>query len=71
MERDDRPTELHTEVDDDDPLEFDQARAMGEQAVRRLRDIAKQQQTVYGEVDEGFENEDQQDAHHADPGEHL
>ena len=71
MERDDRPTELQTEADDEEPLSLEEARAMGEQAVRRLRGIAQSQQTVYGEVDEGFDNEDQADAHHAEPGEHL
>ena len=71
MHRDDRPTELHTEADDLDPLTPTEAAAMGEQAVRRLRDIAKDQQTVYGEVDEGYDNEDQADAHHAERGEHL
>jgi len=71
MERDDRPEELHTEADDLPPLDPSEAAVMGNQAVRRLRDIAPGQQTVYGEVDEGFENEDQIDAHHAEPGEHL
>jgi hypothetical protein len=71
MERDDRPIELQTEADDLPPLDLGEARAMGEQAVRRLRGIPESQQTVYGEVDEGFDNEDQADAHHADPGEHV
>jgi hypothetical protein len=71
MEREDRPVELQTEFDDEDPLTAEEARAMGEQAVRRLRDIPKERQTVYGEVDEGFDNEDQADAHRAGPGEHL
>lgn len=71
MERDNRPSELHTEADHEEPLTPDEAAAMGEQAVRRLRDIPKERQTVYGEVDLGFDNEDQADAHHAEPGEHL
>ena len=71
MEREDRGKELRTEADDEEPLTSDQAGAMGEQAVRRLRDIPKERQTVYGDVDEGFDNEDQADAHHADPGEHV
>ncbi|MBV8425075.1 MAG: hypothetical protein JO349_07780 [Candidatus Eremiobacteraeota bacterium] len=71
MEREDRPKELHTEADDEKPLTSREAEVMGEQAVRRLRDIPKERQTVFGEVDEGFDNEDQADAHHADPGEHV
>ena len=71
MEREDRPNELHTEADDEEPLTSREAEVMGAQAVRRLRDIPKERQTVYGEVDEGFDNEDQADAHHADPGEHV
>lgn len=71
MEREDRPKELHTEADDETPLTSREAEAMGEQAVRRLRDIPAERQTVYGDVDEGFDNEDQADAHHADPGEHV
>lgn len=71
MERDDRPTELHTEADDLDPLSPAQAAHAGAQTERRLRGIPESEQTVYGDVDEGFDNEDQADAHHADPGEHL
>ena len=71
MERDDRGRPLHTEADDEAPLSSDEAAVMGAQAVRRLRDIPKERQTVYGDVDEGFDNEDQADAHHAEPGEHL
>ena len=71
MEREDRPDELTTEADDLPPLSPSEAAVMGNQAVHRLRDIAKSQMTVYGEVDEGFENEDQADAHHAERGEHL
>lgn len=70
MERDDdRP--LHTQTDDEDPLTSDEAAVMGAQAVRRLRDIPKERQTVYGEVDEGYDNEDQADANQAGPGEHV
>jgi len=70
MERDDdRP--LHTQSDDDEPLTSDEAAVMGTQAVRRLRDIPKERQTVYGEVDEGYDNEDQADANQAGPGEHV
>ncbi|MBV8354796.1 MAG: hypothetical protein JO101_05720 [Candidatus Eremiobacteraeota bacterium] len=71
MNRDDRPSELRTEADDEEPLDTSEAAVMGRQAVHRLRDIAKNQMTVYGEVDQGFENEDQADAHRAQPGEHL
>lgn len=55
MEREDRGQELHTEADDEEPLS------------PREEDVL----TIYGDVDEGFENEDQADAHHAEPGEHL
>lgn len=71
MEREDRPEELRTEADDLPPLDADEAAVMGNQAVHRLREIAPGQQTVYGEVDEGFDNEDQADAHHAERGQHL
>ena len=67
----DTPERLHTEADDVPPLEADEAAAMGEQAVRQLRNIPESRQTVYGEVDEGYDNEDQVDAHHAEKGEHL
>jgi len=71
MERDDRPTELHTEADNLEPLSRREAGVAGEQTERKLRGIPESAQTVYGDVDEGYDNEDQADAHHAEPGEHL
>ena len=71
MEREDRPNELRTEADDEAPLSSREAEAMGEQTTRRLRGIPPERQTMYGDVDEGYDNEDQADAHHADPGEHV
>jgi hypothetical protein len=71
MEREDRPEELHTEADDEEPLGPREAGAAGEQTERPLRGVPLNVQTVYGDVDEGFDNEDQADAHHAEPGEHL
>jgi hypothetical protein len=52
------------------PLDEREAAAMGSQRPRPLRDIKAEAQTIYGEVD-GPETEDQYDAHHADPDEHL
>ena len=52
------------------PLDSREAAAMGSQRPRPLRDIAEEAETVYGEVD-GPETEDQFDAHHAEPDEHL
>jgi hypothetical protein len=52
------------------PLDEREAAAMGSQRARPLRDFKPGEQTVYGEVD-GPENEDQYDAHHAGPDEHL
>jgi len=71
MEREDRGRTLHTEADDEEPLSSDEAAVMGAQAVRRLRDIPKERETVYGEVDAGYDNEDQADANSAGPGEHV
>ena len=71
MEREDRDRELHTEADDEEPLTQREAGAAGEQTARKLRGVPENVQTVYGEVDEGFDNEDQADAHHAEPGEHV
>lgn len=71
MEREDRGRPLHTEADDEAPLSSNEAAYMGSQAARRLRDIPKERETVYGDVDEGFDNEDQADANQAGPGEHV
>jgi hypothetical protein len=71
MERDNPGRPLHTEADDQEPLLSEEAAVMGGQAARRLRDIPIERQTVYGDVDEGYDNEDQADAHHAEPGEHV
>ncbi|HTX03385.1 MAG TPA: hypothetical protein VMD07_06875 [Candidatus Acidoferrales bacterium] len=71
MEREDRGRQLRTEADDEAPLSSDEAAVMGAQAVRRLRDIPKERETVYGDVDEGYDNEDQADANQAGPGEHV
>ncbi|GAC1353258.1 MAG: hypothetical protein NVSMB1_24820 [Polyangiales bacterium] len=66
MERDDRPKELHTIADDEAPLSAREAGVMGSQRVRGAGTPL-----VYGDVGEGNENEDQADAHHAEPDEHL
>jgi hypothetical protein len=52
------------------PLSEREAAVMGQQRPRPLRDIREDAETVYGEVD-GPETEDQYDAHHAGPGEHV
>ena len=71
MMRDDRPTELHTEAEDDEPLAPDEAGAMGNQTVRTMRGVPEKRELVYGDVGVGPENEDETDAHHADPDEHV
>jgi hypothetical protein len=71
MEREDRGRQLHTEADDEEPLTSEEAEVMGSQTARRLRDIPIERQTVYGDVDEGYDNEDQADANQAGPGEHV
>jgi hypothetical protein len=71
MERDNPGHPLHTEADDEEPLTSEEAEVMGSQTVRHLRDIPAERQTVYGDVDEGYDNEDQADAHHAEQGEHV
>ncbi len=52
------------------PLDEREAAAMGSQRPRPLPDFPASEQTIYGEAD-GPENEDQYDAHHAGPDEHL
>ena len=75
MDNDDRsrerPRELHTEADDEEPLTPREEGVAGAQTDRPLRGVPENIKTVYGEVDEGYENQDQADAHHAEPGEHL
>ncbi len=71
MEREDSGRPLHTEADNEKPLDSEEAAVMGAQAVRRLRGIPKDRETVYGDVDEGYDNEDQADANQAGPGEHV
>jgi len=52
------------------PLDSREAAAMGSQRPRKLHGIPEDEETIYGEVD-GPETEDQFDAHHAEPDEHL
>jgi len=52
------------------PLDSREAAVMGSQRPRPLAGIDESSETVYGEVD-GPETEDQFDAHHAEPDEHL
>lgn len=70
MKRDERPRELHTEADDIPPLSPREAESMGRQTETRTLGEKISDQVVYGDV-EGVENEDQADAHHAEPDEHL
>lgn len=67
---DDEPKDLHTEADDEAPLSAKEADAMGFQVPRQIPGHRLSAETVYGEMD-GVENEDQYDAHHADPDQHL
>lgn len=67
---DDRPKELHTEADNVPPLSAREAMAMGWQTPRMVFGRRIPGEIVYGETD-GFENEDQYDAHHADRDQHF
>ena len=71
MERNDTPAELHTEADNDEPLTSRESAAMGMQSARTIRGVDPNSMVVYGDVDEGFDNQDQADSHHAEPDEHL
>ncbi len=66
MSKRERPEELHTEADDIPPLSPREAESMGRQTETHTRGEEIEDQVVYGDVDEGFENEDQADEHHAD-----
>ena len=66
MSERERPQELHTEADNIPPLTPQEAESMGRQVETHTRGEKIEDQVVYGDVDEGFENEDQADAHHAD-----
>lgn len=65
------PRELHTEADDIPPLSSTEAESMGRQTETATRDEPVSRQTVYGDVEDSVENEDQADAHHAEPDQHL
>jgi hypothetical protein len=71
MTESDAPRELHTEADELSPLSPTEAKYMGNQVDKKIPGVPASAMLVYGEVDEGFENEDQYDAHHAEPGEHV
>jgi hypothetical protein len=53
-----------------EPLDSNEAPAMGFQHPRPLRGVDESAETIYAEVD-GPETEDQYDAHHAEPDEHV
>ncbi|MBV9270260.1 MAG: hypothetical protein JO165_04145 [Candidatus Eremiobacteraeota bacterium] len=57
--------------DERDPLSPREAEAMGRQVDPHFRGEDVGNEVVYGDVDEGVENEDQTDAHHAEEDEHL
>ena len=65
------PRELHTEADDIPPLSPKEAESMGRQTETYTRDEPVSEQVVYGDVEDSPENEDQTDAHHAGPDEHV
>jgi hypothetical protein len=70
MNHDERERPLQTEADDLPPLTQREAESMGRQTESRARGQRIIDQVVYGDV-ESVENEDQADAHHAEPDEHL
>jgi hypothetical protein len=56
------PRQLHTQADNEPPLSRQEADAAG---------ITTTPEVVYGEVDEHENDEDERDARHAAPDEHL
>jgi hypothetical protein len=70
MNDDERTRPLRTEADDLPPLSPEEAEVMGRQTETRTRGERIRDEVVYGDV-ESVENEDQADAHHAEPDEHL
>ena len=70
MARDPQETDERNPMDEP-PLSVREAAAMGNQAVREIRGVPESTQVIYGETDGGYDNEDQVDAHHAEPDEHL
>ncbi len=71
MSDSDKPAELHTEADDLQPLTSNEAVYMGNQVDKKIPGVPASAMLVYGDVDEGSENEDQYDAHHAEQDEHF
>jgi hypothetical protein len=67
----DTPKPLHTQADDIPPLSADEALSMGRQTETRTRNELIRNQVVYGDIEGTPENEDQNDAHHAESDEHL
>jgi hypothetical protein len=65
------PRELHTEADDLQPLSPEEAEAMGRQTEGSGGVFDPKRETVYADIESSPENEDQADAHHADPDEHV
>ena len=61
---------LHTQADNIAPLTEQEAQVMGRQVVKST-DKHQLQETIYGDVDSSYENEDQVNAHQAGPDEHL
>jgi hypothetical protein len=59
---DDDPRPLRTQADRETPLSREEADVLG---------ISPTPEVVYGETDEDENREDQRDAHHAEPDEHL
>jgi len=55
----------------EEPLTVEEAEVMGRQTERSIRGEPLRRQTVYGDIGGTVENEDQADAHHAEPGEHV
>ncbi len=56
------PRQLRTQADDKEPLSRREADVAG---------ISPTPEVVYGESDEDQNRDDQRDAHHADPDEHV
>lgn len=71
MNAEKRTGELHTEADEAPPLSPREAESMGRQTETHTRGERIREQVVYGDVGGSVENEDQTDAHHAEPGEHV
>lgn len=71
MERKDRGPYSPLSPEERSPLSRRESEAMGRQTDPDLPGEDQGNEVVYGEIDNSPENEDQRDAHRAEPDEHV